>query len=142
MTDNGPGPQVTVISFGYGQVDDDGHPIAPPTAHATFDVRHHFKDPHVRPGLRTLTGADPAVIVAVTTTPGVERLVRSIAAAARAFLDGPQPGPVTIAVGCVGGRHRSVVIADEVASRLRGLGTPVTVTHRDMHRPVLCRPAA
>jgi RNase adaptor protein for sRNA GlmZ degradation len=101
---------VTVISFGYG------HGPAP-EAHATFDVRHHFKDPHVRPELRNLTGADAAVVTAVMDTPGVEQLVRSITAAVRAFLEGPQPGPVTVAVGCVGGRHRSAVIADTVASR-------------------------
>lgn len=132
--DDVPLTPITVISFGYGHG-------APPEAHATFDVRHHFKDPHVRPGLRNLTGDSPAVIVTVMSTPGVERLVRSITAAARAFLDGPQSGPVTIAIGCVGGRHRSAVIADETASRLRGLGIAATATHRDKHRPVIARPA-
>lgn len=133
MTGTGLKSTVTVISFGYGHG-------AAPEAHAVYDVRHHFKDPHVRPGLRSLTGDSPAVIDAVMTTPGVERLVCSIAAAAAAFLDGPQPGPVTIAVGCVGGRHRSTVIADQAASRLRGLGVSAAAAHRDKHRPVIHRP--
>jgi ADP-ribose pyrophosphatase len=123
---------VTVTSFGYGHG-------AAPEAHAVFDVRHHFKDPHVNPTLRGKTGADPAVIVAVLGTPGVARLVRSIAAAVSAFSGGPQPGPVTVAIGCAGGRHRSVVIADEVASRLRGMGIRPAVVHRDVHRPVITR---
>ena len=137
MTDNETidRPPVTLISFGYGHA-------APPAADAVYDVRRHFKDPHVRPGLRNLNGDSPAVIEAVMSTPGIERLVRSITAAARAFLEGPQAGPVTIAVGCVGGRHRSAVIADETASRLRALGVPAAVTHRDKHRPVITRPAA
>jgi P-loop ATPase protein family len=125
---------VSIVSFGYGHG-------APPEAHATFDVRRHFKDPHVRPELRDLTGDSPAVVAAVMSTAGVERLVCAITATARAFLDGPQSGPVTIAVGCVGGRHRSAVIADQTASRLRGLGVAATATHRDKHRPVIARPA-
>jgi UPF0042 nucleotide-binding protein len=125
---------VTIVSFGYGH-------DAPPEAHATFDVRHHFKDPHVRPDLRDLTGDSPAVVAVVMSTPGVERLICSITATAQAFLGGSQHGPVTIAVGCVGGRHRSAVIADQAASRLRDLGITATATHRDKHRPVIARPA-
>lgn len=129
-----PRPEVTIVSFGYGHG-------GPPPAHAVYDVRHHFKDPHVRPGLRGLTAEDPAVTAAVTGTPGVQRLVVAIALAVQSMLDGPQPGPVTVAVGCAGGRHRSAVIAERAAARLRDLCIPVTVTHRDMHRPVIERPA-
>jgi len=77
-------------------------------------------------------------------TPGVEPLIDAITAAVRAFLAGPQPGPVTVAVGCVGGRHRSVVIADTVAGRLRAQGVAAEPAHRDMQRPVIERtqPAA
>ena len=66
-------------------------------------------------------------------------LIMLVTEAARTFLAGPSPGPVTIAVGCTGGRHRSVVIADETARRLRRTGVPAAVTHRDISRPVITR---
>ncbi|MDP9297142.1 MAG: hypothetical protein M3O98_00530, partial [Actinomycetota bacterium] len=42
---------------------------------------------------------------------------------------------LTIAIGCTGGRHRSVVASDELAAYFRDHGLPVTVTHRDLDRP-------
>lgn len=126
---------VTVISFGYG------HGPAPRESHAIFDVRHHFKDPHVSPELRYLTARDRLVVEAVLNTPGVPALFRSIAAVAVSFLAAPQPGPVTIAVGCAGGRHRSAVIAAAAAEELNAGGIPVTLQHRDLERPVIERPA-
>jgi UPF0042 nucleotide-binding protein len=41
---------------------------------------------------------------------------------------------LTVAIGCTGGRHRSVAIAEEVAARLRGRGVAVRTTHRDVTR--------
>jgi UPF0042 nucleotide-binding protein len=41
---------------------------------------------------------------------------------------------LTVAVGCTGGRHRSVVVADELASYFREHGLPVLVSHRDIDR--------
>lgn len=120
---------VEVISFGYGH---DG----PPGAHLTIDVRTHFRDPHVNPALRHLTAAADAVVKAVMGTPGIPALVDSVVAAASAFLAAPSPAPVTIAIGCVGGRHRSAVIAAEVARRL---GPTATLTHRDISRPLIER---
>lgn len=125
--------QVTVVSFGYGHG-------AAPLAHATFDVRQHFRDPHVSPALRGLTAADQAVADAVRSTPGVPGLTGAIAAAARAFLSGPCQDQLTIAVGCVGGRHRSAVIAADAASLLESEGVTVTLSHRDIERPVIGRP--
>jgi len=125
---------VEIISFGYGHGE-------PPPAHAVFDVRSHFKDPHVNPALRYLTAADPEVMAAVLNTPGIPRLISSIALAARAFRLGPQPGPVTVAVGCAGGRHRSAAVAIGVALLLQRGGVPATVIHRDVGRPVIARPA-
>jgi RNase adaptor protein for sRNA GlmZ degradation len=128
---------ISVISFGYG------HGV-PPEADATFDVREHFKDPHVNPALRYLTAADTLVVEAVLNTPGIPELVESVTAVARAFRAAPRPGPVTIAVGCVGGRHRSAVIAAEAARLLDSEGIPVSLVHRDMQRPVIerCRAGA
>jgi UPF0042 nucleotide-binding protein len=47
------------------------------------------------------------------------------------------PRPVTVAVGCVGGRHRSVALANELVYTLRIFGYRATVRHRDIERPVL-----
>jgi UPF0042 nucleotide-binding protein len=41
---------------------------------------------------------------------------------------------LTVAIGCTGGRHRSVVVAEEVAQRLRASGQPVRTSHRDVSR--------
>lgn len=126
------GPAAEIISFGYG------HGPAP-RAHAVIDVRAHFRDPHADPGLRGLTAADPRVTGAVLATPGIPELIAAVTALVRAYGRGPQPAAVTVAVGCAGGRHRSAVIAAEAARQLRRSGIPATVTHRDMHRPVLTR---
>jgi len=90
---------VEVMSFGYG------HGPAP-MAHAVIDVRHHFRDPHLNPALRHLTAEQETVMQAVMDTSGVPDLTRAIAALAHAFGRGPTPGPITIAIGCVGGRRR------------------------------------
>jgi len=127
------GRPVEIISFGYG------HGLAP-EAHATFDVRHHFRDPHVDLALRDLMATDTKVANAVMGTTGIPRLIVAIAAVTRAFRSGPEPGPVTIAVGCAGGRHRSAAIAMALAGLLGDDGIPVTVTHRDMDRLVTGRP--
>ena len=129
--EDGPVTTVEVISFGYGHG-------APPPAHLTVDVRSHFRDPHVNRGLRYLTAEDPAVAEAVMGTPGIPALIDSAVAAVAAFRAAPSPGPVTVAVGCAGGRHRSAVIAAEVARRL---GPAATLAHRDIARPVIEHPA-
>jgi RNase adaptor protein for sRNA GlmZ degradation len=127
-------PAVHLVSFGYG------HGQPPPGAHLTVDVRQHFRDPHADPALRCLTAANGQVMRAVLATQGIPDLIAALVAAARACLAGPQPGPVLVAVGCAGGRHRSAAIVTEAARRLSRAGLPVTVTHRDIARPVIIRP--
>lgn len=126
---------IQLVSFGYG------HGPAP-AAHITYDVRHHFKDPHVRPELRALTADDQAVRAAVLGTPGIVHLLSATVAAVHAFRRGPVAGPVTVAIGCVGGRHRSAVLANEAARWLAASGALVSVTHRDMGRAVIERTAS
>jgi UPF0042 nucleotide-binding protein len=127
---------VELTSFGYGHGQ-------PPVAHVVVDVRDHFTDPHVNPRLRRLDGYDDAVVAAVMSTAGIPELIDSIVAAASAFRRGPQPGPVRIAIGCAGGRHRSVVIAMQVRDRLcADSSTGVGVRHRDIDRPVITRRSA
>ncbi|WP_037918697.1 RapZ C-terminal domain-containing protein [Actinacidiphila yeochonensis] len=121
---------ITIISFGY---------LHGPTPAADFaqDLRS-FRDPHVDPAMRQLTGRDQAVITKVLGTPGVPAVINTLALACAAR-SGYGDRPVTAAVGCAGGRHRSVVVINTVARLLREQGYDVTVQHRDLARPVVTR---
>ncbi|MCX4605465.1 ATPase [Streptomyces anulatus] len=123
---------IRIVSFGYLHGE-------PPAAHLTLDLRHHFRDPHVSPELRHMTAADEPVRQAVLGTPGITGLVAAVAAAVTAFTSGPSAGPVTVADGCAGGRHRAPAFAQALADRLTDDGHTVTLQHRDMHRPVVDR---
>ncbi|WP_445330668.1 RapZ C-terminal domain-containing protein [Streptomyces sp. GSL17-111] len=133
MTTSQQTPALTITSFGYGH-QDHGHA---PDAHLTLDLRPHFRDPHVNPALREMTGRDHEVITAVLGTPGIPELIAATVQAARAFLAGPSAGPLAIAVGCVGGRHRSYVVASTLGAALADLAPDVVHLHVD--RPVLHR---
>lgn len=124
-------PKLTITSFGYGH-------DAPPPAQITIDVRDWFRDPHISPELRELTGLDEAVIQKVLNTEGVMVFLLGLEKAVRAVLH--TGCDVTLAVGCVGGRHRSVVIVNTLADFL-GHGTRwnVAVGHRDVDKAVLKR---
>ncbi|MFF0052563.1 ATPase [Streptomyces sp. NPDC005498] len=132
MTDHTQQP-VTITSFGYG------HAPAP-EATAVYDVRAHFRDPHVDPALRHQTAESPDVFATVMNTPGVAALVDCIVHTVFSYRAGPTPAPITIAIGCVGGRHRSAAIAIRVAQILAGTQMPATLEHRDIARPVIARP--
>jgi RNase adaptor protein for sRNA GlmZ degradation len=123
---------VDIVSFGYLHA-------APPVAHLTIDLRSHFCDPDVSPELRHLTADDESVRAAVLGTSGVRELVDATVRAVTAFADGPSAGPVVVADGCAGGRHRAPTFARELATRLLEDGHEVTMHHRDMHRPVVSR---
>ncbi|MFF4417453.1 ATPase [Streptosporangium sp. NPDC001559] len=132
-------PEVEIVSFGYGH-------DAPPQADLTWDVRTSLRDPHVDPAMRQMTGLDKAVQEHVLATRGAISGVRGFASAAlgmRVALDTPdRRRPVQIAIGCVGGRHRSVALAEAVADVLRRIHVTAAVTHRDVHRPLIQREAA
>ena len=128
-----PPVDITVTSFGYLHGE-------PPKADLTVDLRHHFRDPHVNPALRYLTARDQEVRDAVAATPGITDLVTALAAAVTAFRSGPTTGPVTVAVGCAGGRHRAGAVARDLVQRL--LENPrltVDLVDRDLERPVVDR---
>lgn len=121
--------QVTVESFGYKH----GLPL---DADIVMDVRF-LPNPHWEEHLRPLTGHDPAVRDYVversdtsTFLDKLEDLLRTILPAyeaeGRSYL--------TIAIGCTGGRHRSVAVAEELAARLRAHGTAARTSHRDVSR--------
>ncbi|MEU5069119.1 RNase adapter RapZ [Streptomyces virginiae] len=134
-TDQPPTPAVTITSFGYGHQPDE----RAPDAHLTLDLRQHFRDPHVDPAMRELTGRDQEVITMVLSTPGIPALIAATVAAARAFCSGPTAGPLHIAAGCVGGWHRSYVVASALGTLLAELDPAVVHLHVD--RPVIRRPA-
>ena len=131
MTAANPAP-VRIVSFGYGHGD-------APDAHLTLDLRHHFRDPHVRPEMRELTAAHRRVRRTVLGTPGVKALLNATVDVVQAYDAGPSARSTVVAVGCVGGRHRSAVVAQALGRRLRRRGHEVTVEHRDLHRPVIAR---
>jgi UPF0042 nucleotide-binding protein len=122
--------RVSVVSFGFK------HGV-PRVVDLVFDVRF-LSNPHWDERLRALTGLDEPVRRFVLGEPDapkftamtgelLEFLVPRYAAEGKAYL--------TVAVGCTGGRHRSVVIAEELAAGLRALpGIEVTVRHRDMDK--------
>lgn len=88
--------------------------------------------------LRPLTGLDAGVREYVLADPAAEELLGQAArllrwAAARSTERGRRF--LHVAVGCTGGRHRSVVLAEELAARLRREGVEVTVRHRDVDKP-------
>lgn len=129
---------VAVVSFGYlhGPT---------PAADVTVDVRDFLFDPHPDPRMRNLTGLDPAVARHVMGGAGAPELagrvadvVAALAGATGQLRAGADPGrPVSVAVGCAGGRHRSVAAAEFLARTLTGDGLAVTVAHRDVARPVV-----
>lgn len=119
---------VKVISFGYGHAD-------PPAADVVVDIRKRLHDPHTDPELRELTGKDPIIRQKVISTHGFQHILDALVDVAWAMeVHGV---PLTIAIGCVGGRHRSVVLADKLSVRINGSGE--FATHRDVGKPVLVR---
>ncbi|HEV7465185.1 MAG TPA: RNase adapter RapZ [Candidatus Dormibacteraeota bacterium] len=97
-------------------------------------LRNPFWDPELRP----LTGLDPAVRAHVLDHPPgaefVDRLEQLLRWTMEAMAERRRTR-LHVAVGCTGGRHRSVVVASELAGRLRGEGVTVALRHRDVERP-------
>jgi len=121
------GLNVNVYSFGYKH----GAPI---DADDVVDVRF-LPNPFYEPELRNLTGLDEAVSSYVLVRPET----REFLARWYALLDVLMPGYVAegkqhlvIAVGCTGGQHRSVTLAEATGRYLREKGYHVTVSHRDI----------
>ncbi|MFD6360175.1 ATPase [Streptomyces roseolus] len=123
---------VLVVSFGYG------HSPAP-DASIILDLRFAFRDPHVDHRLRYMTASDRPVRRAVLRTPGIRSLLKATVEQVRAFRKAPSAGQIVVAVGCVGGRHRSATFAHYLARRLRRRGLQVDVQHRDLAKPVISR---
>jgi UPF0042 nucleotide-binding protein len=126
---DGSPPAVTVLSFGFKY----GLPV---DADMVADCRF-LPNPHWVPELRALTGLDPAVSEYVLGRAEAVEFVEGYRGLLRIVLDGyARDGRrhATVAVGCTGGKHRSVAIAEELAARLSAGGVSARVAHRDMGR--------
>lgn len=123
---------VEIVSFGFLHAD-------APEADVVLDLRRAFRDPHVDPRMRELTGHHRLVRRTVLRTAGVRALLRATVRQVQAYASGPSADRIVVGSGCAGGRHRSVVVAEKLARRLRRRGFTVTVVHRDSRRPVVQR---
>lgn len=130
--------RLRVLSFGYGH---GPLPAEVSRADITVDVRDWFRDPHIDPALRELTGRDQAVIDKVMATPGVRLFSDDLGGLAIRLLE-QRHRTAVVAVGCVGGRHRSVVIANRVATVAGWCGYLAEVEHLHVDRPVITREPA
>jgi len=123
------GLQTSVVSFGYKH----GIPV---DVDLLFDCRF-LPNPHWVDALRPLSGNEDAVRDYVLGQPEarafLEELERLFALLLPAFVNEGK-AYLSVGVGCTGGRHRSVVIADELGRVLRGLGFDARVHHRDVDR--------
>jgi RNase adapter protein RapZ len=124
-----PGVQVSVQSFGFKH----GLPL---DVDMVFDVRF-LPNPYWVPTLRSLSGLDDEVAEHVLSHPAAirysEHLEQMITAVLPDFLNEGRTF-LSVAIGCTGGRHRSVAMAEELARRLRRNGHDPKVTHRDIDR--------
>ena len=118
---------VTLLSFGFK------HGL-PEDADLAFDVRC-LPNPHFVDRLRKLTGRDPAVVRYMrrhkATTTFIDRLAGFLTFALPHYVREGKTY-LTVAIGCTGGRHRSVMVAEALKRRLRGVpGVRLRVSHRD-----------
>ena len=121
--------RVNVISFGFKY----GLPV---DADLVADCRF-LPNPHWVPELAPLTGQDSPVREYVLSQPGAAEFLSAYVEAVRVTLSGYQNAGkhfMVLAVGCTGGKHRSVVIAEEITARLAGSWPGIQVSHRDLGR--------
>jgi len=125
----GTGLRLNIVSFGFKY----GLPV---DADLVADCRF-LPNPHWVPALAPLTGEDREVRDYVMGQPGAAEFLDAYVGAVRVTLEGYQREGkhfVMLAVGCTGGKHRSVVIAEQIAARLGDSWPAVRVVHRDLGR--------
>ena len=121
--------KVEVISFGhkYG---------TPRAADLMFDVRH-LPNPYFQADLKHLTGEDAAILEYFDAKPEVVETIDKLTDLLLYLLPRYKregKSYLTIGVGCTGGRHRSVKVANSIKEILAANGFDTTVTHRDMRK--------
>ena len=120
---------ISVVSFGfrYG---------IPSDADLVFDVRF-LPNPHFVPRLRPYSGKDPKVARYIRSFPQTGQFLRRIESLLAYLLPHyirEGKSYLTIALGCTGGRHRSVALAEVISRNLKRRGYATKVVHRDMDK--------
>ncbi|HMQ04555.1 MAG TPA: RNase adapter RapZ [Pyrinomonadaceae bacterium] len=123
------GLQIQIISFGhkYGN---------PREVDILFDVRH-LPNPYFVPNLRELNGEDPRIIEFLNHHDDVKETIRrfdELIAYLLPFYQKEGKSYLTIGIGCTGGKHRSVMVANAIRERIRKGGYIVSIVHRDMQK--------
>jgi UPF0042 nucleotide-binding protein len=127
--EDGEGLQTSVVSFGYSH----GLPL---DADLVFDCRF-LPNPHWVDELRPYSGLDEPVREYVLAYKETTRFLDQVEALLGTLLPAfvaEGKSYLTVALGCTGGRHRSVVLAEELGRRLAGRGARPNVSHRDVDR--------
>jgi RNase adapter protein RapZ len=122
--------RIAVLSFGFKY----GIPL---DADLLVDVRF-IPNPYFVPELKKLDGKDEQVgrfVKSQTQTQEFLNKYFSLLEYLIPLYEKEGKAYLTIAVGCTGGRHRSVTIAEEILEHLKGLGKDVSLTHRDIEQP-------
>jgi UPF0042 nucleotide-binding protein len=130
-TSRQPGLALTVMSFSY-------RVGVPREADLVFDVRF-LSNPHYVDALQPLNGEDENVARFIERDQGLQPFMNSLSSLIDPLLPSYEregKSYLTIAVGCTGGKHRSVYVAKRLAESLRGGGRPVALIHRDLQRDV------
>lgn len=121
--------KITVVSFGFKY----GIPV---DADFVADMRF-LPNPYWDPALRPLTGRDAAVSAHVLSQPSAQRFLDQLLPLLQTLTEGylsEDKRYFTVAVGCTGGKHRSVAMAEEITSRLVAAGHDARAQHRDLGR--------
>ncbi len=120
---------VTIISFGYRNG-------LPQNSDLVFDLRF-LPNPYFVEGLKPLPGTDPRVSQWILAKPEAQEMIERLHSLIAYLLPryrAEGKSYLTISLGCTGGRHRSVCLAEELAARLRHTEARVKVQHRDVER--------
>jgi UPF0042 nucleotide-binding protein len=125
--DAAPGITIFVTSFSYR------HGL-PRDADLVLDVRF-LRNPHYVPALKSLTGRDAEIGAFIAADPDFSPFFERLCAWLKPLLsryEAEGKSYLTIAIGCTGGRHRSVYLAERLAQWLSQQGRPVGIGHRDL----------
>ncbi|MGB3596421.1 RNase adapter RapZ [Pseudomonas neustonica] len=121
-------PSVLIQSFGFKRG-------VPADADLIFDVRC-LPNPYWRPELRSYSGLDEPVREYLSSQPDVEEMYQDIRQFLNKWLPRYAAGErsyMTIAIGCTGGHHRSVYLAERLVNELRANTPNLLIRHRDLH---------